>query len=279
MGCYLWISGKYPGQAEFPQTHQEWDVHPRGYDATGSGVSLTSDFGGASSPDYTRTRLRDAGIGAAASVSQPYCGPHRHSETQMAMPTPAKQPPQASPMTQTHPVWSSQPEYQGGMWSSQPEIRNLGPREPLSTLANDFKYNESFCNKIAELESVGYRGWRRIRGDGNCFYRCIAVGLLEALATANLENRIRWSITLLRQFWGSHLPQRSRGGGASRAPRPIKDARKWWPLATRGLRRQPVDGDRRHRGQSPRPEPGLRRPGVCPRVAALPRQLSHRAPQ
>mmetsp|Transcript_72265 Transcript_72265/g.223306 ORF Transcript_72265/g.223306 Transcript_72265/m.223306 type:complete len:262 (-) Transcript_72265:287-1072(-) len=56
---------------------------------------------------------------------------------------------------------------------------NLGPREPLSSLAEEFRHNASFAEKVRHLQSVGYGGWRRARGDGNCFYRSVGVGLLE----------------------------------------------------------------------------------------------------
>eukprot|EP00811_Abedinium_folium_P034824 NODE_7673_length_1558_cov_8.950384.p1 GENE.NODE_7673_length_1558_cov_8.950384~~NODE_7673_length_1558_cov_8.950384.p1 ORF type:complete len:388 (+),score=68.75 NODE_7673_length_1558_cov_8.950384:91-1254(+) len=210
MGCCLWSSSrKNPGQAQAQQQEDNYQHGCNAADSAQSALLPTGDLGGASFPDHTHTRLQDAGI---ASLSQPDCEPTRHSDAHTPLlppPTPTKQPPQASlppPMpppalgsspsgTSEVPMTQMRPES-----SSQPEIRNLGPREPLSTLVDDFKYNVDFCKKVAELESIGYSGWRRIRGDGNCFYRCIAFGLLEELATAKLEDRIRWSIALSRQF-------------------------------------------------------------------------------
>jgi len=56
---------------------------------------------------------------------------------------------------------------------------NLGPQEPLTSLAEEFRHNASFVEKVRHLQSLGYDGWRRARGDGNCFYRSAAMGLLE----------------------------------------------------------------------------------------------------
>lgn len=57
---------------------------------------------------------------------------------------------------------------------------NIGPRKRLRVLENAFKYNSSIKMKMIQL-SRAYIGWRPIRGDGNCFYRAIIVGLLEQL--------------------------------------------------------------------------------------------------
>jgi ubiquitin thioesterase protein OTUB1 len=57
---------------------------------------------------------------------------------------------------------------------------NIGPRQRLQVIAADNQYNASIQLKIAELEGT-YEGWRSIRGDGNCFYRAVIVGLLEQI--------------------------------------------------------------------------------------------------
>eukprot|EP00929_Paragymnodinium_shiwhaense_P090416 TRINITY_DN50600_c0_g1_i1.p1 TRINITY_DN50600_c0_g1~~TRINITY_DN50600_c0_g1_i1.p1 ORF type:complete len:537 (+),score=86.69 TRINITY_DN50600_c0_g1_i1:98-1708(+) len=58
----------------------------------------------------------------------------------------------------------------------------LGQKEPLSTLADEFKFNSSFAEKVDRLAREDYVGWRRVRGDGNCFYRAVGFAILEHLA-------------------------------------------------------------------------------------------------
>lgn len=74
-------------------------------------------------------------------------------------------------------------------------IPNIGPRESLDSLADELKFN-----KLCELEMRGYVGFRRIRGDGNCFYRAFGFGLLEELASADQQTRMMWATALLAQL-------------------------------------------------------------------------------
>lgn len=60
---------------------------------------------------------------------------------------------------------------------------NLGPREEIDSLTDEFRYNEKCCKKVWQLKGRGYTKWRRIRGDGNCFYRAVCFALLEELAS------------------------------------------------------------------------------------------------
>mmetsp|Transcript_92961 Transcript_92961/g.277451 ORF Transcript_92961/g.277451 Transcript_92961/m.277451 type:complete len:769 (-) Transcript_92961:26-2332(-) len=57
----------------------------------------------------------------------------------------------------------------------------LGPPQPLTDLAQDFAYSANHRRKIAELARCGYGHVRRVRGDGNCFYRAVGFAWLEAL--------------------------------------------------------------------------------------------------
>lgn len=70
-----------------------------------------------------------------------------------------------------------------------PALSNVGLREPLSTLAAEFKFNASFAAKVQDLERRGYVGWRRVRGDGNCFYRAVGFGALELIASRPAAER------------------------------------------------------------------------------------------
>jgi len=65
-------------------------------------------------------------------------------------------------------------------------VRNIGPRESLESLAHEFKFNRSFVEKVEQLKVHGYSGWRRVRGDGNCFYRAVGFAFLEQLLAASL---------------------------------------------------------------------------------------------
>lgn len=51
-------------------------------------------------------------------------------------------------------------------------------RLPIDSLQLVYKYNESFV-EYAKVISKSYTSWRRVRGDGNCYYRAIGVALLE----------------------------------------------------------------------------------------------------
>ena len=51
-------------------------------------------------------------------------------------------------------------------------------RLPIESLQSEFKWNSLMVQKFREL-SQPYSAWRRSRGDGNCFYRCLGVLLLE----------------------------------------------------------------------------------------------------
>jgi hypothetical protein len=51
-------------------------------------------------------------------------------------------------------------------------------RLPIESLQLVYKYNESFV-EYAKAISKSYSSWRRVRGDGNCYYRAIGVALLE----------------------------------------------------------------------------------------------------
>lgn len=46
----------------------------------------------------------------------------------------------------------------------------VGELEPLERLSDEYK-SEVFLSKIRSLERDGWTGLRRLRGDGDCFYR------------------------------------------------------------------------------------------------------------
>lgn len=67
--------------------------------------------------------------------------------------------------------------------------RNFGHMEPLATLADEFRHNQDFQAKVQKLAKLGYKNWRRIRGDGNCFYRAVGLAVLERLINSAPELR------------------------------------------------------------------------------------------
>lgn len=81
-----------------------------------------------------------------------------------------------------------------------PGIHNLGPYEELETLAEEFGYSERYRKKVDDLLKRGYHGWRRVRGDGNCFYRSFGFGLLEQIITADREKQKAWASSFLSQL-------------------------------------------------------------------------------
>lgn len=75
----------------------------------------------------------------------------------------------------------------------QSAIPNLGAtREGLVTLAGEFRYNAAFQDKVRLLLAEGYVGWRRIRGDGDCFYRAFGVNFLEQVLRLPPGTEERW---------------------------------------------------------------------------------------
>lgn len=69
------------------------------------------------------------------------------------------------------------------------KLRSIGPWEPLATLATLNPYNDCYRLKVEMMKEDGYIGWRRVRGDGNCYYRCVGYALLERLFELEPEPR------------------------------------------------------------------------------------------
>uniref|UniRef100_A0A7S4Q430 OTU domain-containing protein n=1 Tax=Alexandrium monilatum TaxID=311494 RepID=A0A7S4Q430_9DINO len=57
----------------------------------------------------------------------------------------------------------------------------LSVAEPLQVLAEEFQHSENHMVKVLQLGASGYAHRRRVRGDGNCFYRAVCFAWLEAL--------------------------------------------------------------------------------------------------
>mmetsp|Transcript_4560 Transcript_4560/g.10644 ORF Transcript_4560/g.10644 Transcript_4560/m.10644 type:complete len:345 (+) Transcript_4560:49-1083(+) len=69
-------------------------------------------------------------------------------------------------------------------------LPNIGSRQNIATLEEDSLFNPGKLLKIRRLAQV-YGHWRPVRGDGNCFYRTVAFGALEAFLAAGDKARMR----------------------------------------------------------------------------------------
>ena len=80
------------------------------------------------------------------------------------------------------------------------EIPLIGPRVPLNSLADLFKDDPLYKEKLEHLTST-YSDIVRIRPDGNCFYRAYAFALFELLIGKLDEiNRIKDNMKKTRDF-------------------------------------------------------------------------------
>jgi hypothetical protein len=80
---------------------------------------------------------------------------------------------------------------------------NVGPRMLLAKMPADFRHNSSMVAKIARLETA-YSGFRRIRGDGNCYYRAVIFGLLENIVESDRRHLFRELHTSFAHFVRAH---------------------------------------------------------------------------
>ena len=62
----------------------------------------------------------------------------------------------------------------------------VGEEEPITALAADYVDNPAFSGKLADL-NTRYVTVQRVRGDGNCFYRALLVGLGLAFARGGVR--------------------------------------------------------------------------------------------
>lgn len=66
----------------------------------------------------------------------------------------------------------------------------LGSPQALQGLAQEFAHSPNHIRKIGELGQIGFTHLRRVRGDGNCFYRAVGFGWLEALAARAAAGKV-----------------------------------------------------------------------------------------
>jgi len=74
------------------------------------------------------------------------------------------------------------------------DLPNLSERKGIDSLEDECRFNAGKLRKIRHL-AEDYSHWRSVRGDGNCFYRTVIFGALEALLankdTLGLERIIK----------------------------------------------------------------------------------------
>lgn len=65
----------------------------------------------------------------------------------------------------------------------------VGPAEPLQLLRDEYDHEgaQVFMKKIDALRIAGWRSIRRMRGDGDCFYRALTYAYCERLVDAKPE--------------------------------------------------------------------------------------------
>jgi len=59
---------------------------------------------------------------------------------------------------------------------------NIGKLQSIAGLAAKYPHSNHFLHVTQQLEKGGFDFFRDVRGDGNCFYRSVAVGFISNLA-------------------------------------------------------------------------------------------------
>ncbi|CAK0833999.1 unnamed protein product [Prorocentrum cordatum] len=153
---------------------------------------------------------------------------------------------------------------------------NVSRCEALSSLAWDFRFNRDFGDKVRALEAMGYRGWRRIRGDGNCFYRAVGFGLLQLLAAQEGARRAAWGAQVCHNLGAVRFEDAACPTGRPRGPARPRPAPRGGRHVGRRRRRGRGGGGRAGDGAggdgaAPEHGPPRQRPGPCPGARTAPR--------
>ena len=75
----------------------------------------------------------------------------------------------------------------------------------LESLSEEYKYSETYLKNIQELSST-YCGWRKVRGDGNCYYRSvISIYILKIFHFNDDQQRVLRLLGILRKIGSSDL--------------------------------------------------------------------------
>lgn len=79
-------------------------------------------------------------------------------------------------------IMSQQDEIQRAIEQSQPLVSD---KEAPGALIDEYRDNPAFVGKLQEF-AIKYDALRRVRGDGNCFYRAFLIGVAEYFASAGV---------------------------------------------------------------------------------------------
>jgi len=78
------------------------------------------------------------------------------------------------------------------------DVANVGPKKQISSLEEECRFNAGKLRKIRRLAQT-YSDWRAVRGDGNCFYRTVIFGAIEAFMAAGDRQRLNSMLESLQQ--------------------------------------------------------------------------------
>ena len=86
-------------------------------------------------------------------------------------------------------------------WNNHPAVETISPLWlHISTLRDECAFNDVYVKKIQEL-SLKFVGWKRVRGDGNCYYRSVISSYILKIFNINQNsNRIFEFIANLRSL-------------------------------------------------------------------------------
>lgn len=79
------------------------------------------------------------------------------------------------------------------------DLPNVGELRTIEALEDECRFNAAKLQKIRHL-AEGYDHWRPIRGDGNCYYRAVIYGALEALLALGDWQRWRQIVGVLAKL-------------------------------------------------------------------------------
>mmetsp|Transcript_11099 Transcript_11099/g.27221 ORF Transcript_11099/g.27221 Transcript_11099/m.27221 type:complete len:327 (-) Transcript_11099:12-992(-) len=98
----------------------------------------------------------------------------------------------------------------GGSEAAQKLIGDLEPLSSLAELYSQQHSNAAFLRKATALQSR-YAGWRRVKGDGNCFIRGYIYAVLENLVRKGSADEVQGLIGRLTGYYMSIISEQGLG--------------------------------------------------------------------
>mmetsp|Transcript_88522 Transcript_88522/g.166945 ORF Transcript_88522/g.166945 Transcript_88522/m.166945 type:complete len:1154 (+) Transcript_88522:43-3504(+) len=74
--------------------------------------------------------------------------------------------------------------FAGFEFGKAPQVENLGELKPIQSLESQHAHNANLVKQFEQL-SQGFKAWRPVRGDGNCYYRAVLFAWLERSVALN----------------------------------------------------------------------------------------------